>query len=474
MLGKNIEGLELSFKGTTSKGNASDNKYTDQTGASISLKNNSQVDETFLNLGLDYKGFYARYIMDHFETKNPILWGDLNLSRGNVPKSFLTDAYNLGYNGKINKNLNTHFYYKHKVQLPWYQPDFDNQVQLENDWRREVTREVVGAKFFYAVNERLDFVFGAENQNDVSRSLNFNNRGGSPDVHGHNNSRVASLNNKAVFAQAQYKADFANLTVGLRQDTPDLYDSTLVPRFALTKVMDRFHVKFLHAKAFRAPVIENISLNKDIHPELTTTTEVEFGYVKSNNSFTLNLFNTAIEDIIVYSYDTDERYFNYDLVSTNGLEFEYKYISDKHSIKTNVSYYQLNELQDSAPFETYLDEKSTFGAPRYKVWLSDAYQLSESFFITPSLVYYKDIYAKDWKDSSWKETKLDDQMILNLFLNKKDVYVKGLELGFGVRNLTDTDIRLAQPYKKPGDVEAGPYPGQSREYIARVGYTQNF
>ena len=34
----------------TSKGNASDQDYTDETGATTSLKQNSQVNETFLNL----------------------------------------------------------------------------------------------------------------------------------------------------------------------------------------------------------------------------------------------------------------------------------------------------------------------------------------------------------------------------------------------------------------------------------------
>jgi outer membrane cobalamin receptor len=478
MFGKKIENLSLSFKGTSSIGNESDQNYTDSTGTTVSLKQNAQINETFLNLGLEYKGLYSRYIKDHYETRNPILWGNLDQggqTRADMPKDFLTDAINIGYNGDISSNLKAHFYSKHKVQLPWYQPDITNQVRFGNSWRRKITREVFGAKFFYNVNKKMYVNFGVENQNDVSESLNDQDRARSTDdVHGHNNSRTATLNNSSVFTQLQYKADLANVTVGLRQDTPDSYDSTLVPRLGLTKVINNFHFKFLHAKAFRAPVIENISVNPEIKPEITTTSEFEFGYTKEQSAFTFNIFNTAIEDIIVYSYDTQERYYNYDLLSTNGFEMEFKYISNSHNLKTNLSYYQLNELKNGDPFKSSEDSKSTFGAPRYKVWFSDSYQLNPNLFITPSFVYYKDIYAKDWISNKWQDTKLDDQLISNLFLSAKNFYLKGFELGGGIKNLFGTDVRLAQPYVKPGDIQAGPYPGQSREYILKVGYSKHF
>ena len=321
----------------------------------------------------------------------------------------------------------------------------------------------------------MDITFGFENQNDVSNSLNDQDRTrSSNDVHG-NGSRTAALNNQSIFTQFEYRSrSNTNFTIGLRQDTPDQYAETLVPRLGITKVFDKFHLKLLHARAFRAPVIENISLNENIKPEITTTSEVELGYTTKNSSVTFNLFNTAVEDIIVYSFTTQENYFNYDLIETNGFEMEYKHIFKNHNIRTSISYYQLSSLRNSDAFATNMDDKSTFGAPRIKLWLSDSIQIADDLDISPSITLFQDTYGKDFIDGSFQDVKFDDVVLANLFLNKRNFYLSGLDFGVGVRNIGNTVIQYAQPYLKTGDTLSGPYPGQSREFLFRLNYTNQF
>jgi len=65
--------------------------------------------------------------------------------------------------------------------------------------------------------------------------------------------------------------------------------------------------------------------------------------------------------------------------------------------------------------------------------------------------------------------KLDDYVLLNTFLNYRDV-VKGLTIGAGVYDLFNEKPVIPQAYN--GDY--APIPGRSREYVVKLSYQLDF
>ena len=417
-----------------------------------------------------------------FRSENIVLFGDLEnvpgsgIIRKPVPKEYPTDVYQLGFQRDLTEQFNLHLYYQSKLQEPYFQPDTGREVELGNSFRRRIERKVYGVKSKYAFTPQAILSFGAEHSLDKSQVLNRVTHSGSPDTFG-DGSDVNTISNNAIFSQIDTTTSLANFTAGLRYDAPSVSRSTLVPRLGVTKVMGKSHVKALYAQAFRAPVIENISLNKKIKPEITTTAEIEYGYQFDKNfSWNVNFFSTQVDDVIVYSYDVasnSEKYNNYDRVKTFGVETDLRFKKGKHDVSFNYSTYQVDQL-DAVPFKTNIDTSAFVGAPRHKIYVNDAVALTENLSLTPSMTYLADTNGNVWNGSQFVAKKLADQLITNVFLNYKNLFTPGLEVGGGINNLLNSEVFYAQPYVHEGDLRAGSYPGQSREYIVRIGYSHEF
>jgi hypothetical protein len=69
---------------------------------------------------------------------------------------------------------------------------------------------------------------------------------------------------------------------------------------------------------------------------------------------------------------------------------------------------------------------------------------------------------------------LDEEIVADLNFVYRNLGIEGLDFGFGVNNVLDEDIVYPQPYEKPGDFRAGPYPGPSREFYASLAYHMPF
>lgn len=484
MLGQSTDDFDFSVKGSINKANFSDRSYTDENGVSASLgRGNSQSMTEYLNLRSKYKAIYINYIKDNYKTENIVLWGDLENTPGSgllrkpVPKEYLTDVYQIGYQDDVSDQVNLHLYYQNKVQFPYLQPDTKNEVSLGNSWRRKVERKLYGAKSVIKLNKKSNLSIGSEVSEDISYSLNRLTYTGAPDVFGHNNSHKAQIQNLAVFGQYEQQTDLANFTAGVRYDKPSAFDSTVVPRLGVTKVVGKAHVKALFAKAFRSPTIENISLNKDIKPEITTTSEMEAGYQFNQNiNWNLNLFSTQINDPIVYSYDSatvKENYTNYNYVKTIGLGTELHVKHDIHNLKLSYSTYKVDSL-DAVPYKTGKDSSALIGSPRHKIFVRDTINVSEKIDVTPSFTYLSSTNSYEWDGSQFSEDRLDNQFMTNIFGNYKNFLVSGFDIGLGISNILNSNLFFAQPYVKQGDYRSGAYPAQSREFILKLAYTKEF
>lgn len=484
MFGHEKEGLNLSVKGSYNNSNFSDRSYTDENGAQGTFADgNSKMGGSFLNFRGKYKPLYINFIKDNHRTENIVQYGNLENTPGSgdirkpVPHKYLMDVYQVGYQNDISEKVNLHLYYQNKVQFSYFQPDAINDVEYEDSYRRRVERKLYGLKTKFQLSESLNLNAGAEHSYDLGRALNRTNFAGDPDGYGGGSKGTLSIGNTALFSQFDLTSALANVTAGIRYDIPTDFDKTLVPRLGVTRVFGKAHVKALFAKAFRAPVLENLSLNEDIKPETSTTSELEVGYHFTKNlSWTMNLFSTKIEDIIVYSYNNNtntELYSNYDYQKTIGLESEILYRHNIHDIKFNLSTYRVDSI-NAAPFESNKESDALLGSPKIKLFLSDTMMLSDNFELTPSLRYLKRTTAFKWDGTQASEQRLDDQLIADIFGNYKNFVLKGVELGAGINNILNTNVYYTQPYRKEGNSVATPYPGQSREYVVRLGYAHNF
>lgn len=482
-LGQKSGDLSFSLKGMFRESNFSDQNYTDENGTTADLgNNNSRMKNEHLNLRLDWKNFYYKYLRDDYKTKNIVLWGDLENNPGSgiirnpVPKEYPTTSQHFGWKGNLSDDWKLHTYVQNKNQLPYYQPDTTNEVAYANSWRRSVERRLLGTTLHYRPEEKSNLLFGAEFSDDKSRVQNRLNYSGSPDTFG-NGSRQYRLSNTAFFGQYDLSTSIANITAGIRYDNPSITRDVFVPRLGITKVMGRHHIKALFAEAFRAPLIENISLNESIEPEITRTYELEYGFqFTPKTSLTTNLFSTSVQDIIVYSYDSVsaiENYTNYDLVKTWGAETELRWKGSLQDVRANYSFYAVDTAK-AAPFETRLDQNGLLGAPRHKLFLSDAISLSEKLVLTPSLLYFVDTTSYDWSGGVFKERFMPNQLIGNIFIRRSDLMFNGFSVGAGVNNLFNSYVYYAQPYVKEGDYRAGPFPGRSRDYHLRLEYVKEF
>ncbi|MBK7890860.1 MAG: TonB-dependent receptor plug domain-containing protein [Bdellovibrionales bacterium] len=109
-------------------------------------------------------------------------------------------------------------------------------------------------------------------------------------------------NATSFFGELSQSLSVGELTAGLRHQSSSRVPSSTVPRISLTKILEPWHFKALTSLAYRAPSIENISLNPSIRPEETETYEIEVGRALSPSThLTLNVYFTKIENPIIYT-----------------------------------------------------------------------------------------------------------------------------------------------------------------------------
>lgn len=483
MLGQKQGDLSFSLKGMFRESNFTDQNYTDENGVTENLGGgNATMANEHLSLRVGWKNFYFGYLKDDYRTRNIILWGDLENTSGSgvirppVPKEHPTVSHVFGWEGEVTQNLKLHSYLQNKTQHPYFQPDASRETDYANSWRRRVDRRLLGSILQYQATPVSHILLGGEYSEDKSQILNRETYSGGNDTFG-NGSRTYKLTNAAVFAQYELSTSFANFTAGVRYDNPSVTRDVFVPRLGMTKIFGKQHIKLLYAEAFRAPLIENVSLNDQIDPEITRTLELEYGILLSPKfSFTTNVFSTSVRDIIVYSYDSGsatENYTNYDEVKTWGIESEIRRTGDRHDLRANYSYYATDVL-DADPFRSRLSDQGLLGAPRHKFFLSDAVTLGEGLTFTPSVIYYVDTTGFERTAGSFKERRLPNQLIGNLWLQKENILIDGVSAGAGVQNILNSRVYYPQPYVKEGDFKAGPYPGRSRDYVVKLEYKKEF
>lgn len=295
------------------------------------------------------------------------------------------------------------------------------------------------------------------------------------------NARTFSYHRSAAYLQGMWDTDFAMVTTGARFETDPYNTSTLVPRIALTKALERFHWKLLAARAYRSPSQGNINTNKDLRPEYTNTYEMEGGYQLSQDLYlTTNVFDTTIYNPIVYALVVEEQsYHNFPRTSSRGFEVETRWVRPQGYVALSYSYYIAAEKNEVDIYNVPDDRGALLGIPQNKIALNSHYRLVKNLFVNPSVIYLGKRYGYDVKnppDTENGETDLRTfapTKLVNVYFDWKNFGIENLNAGIGFYNILNEDYQFIEPYRA-ADGAHTPIPGLSREVVIDLGYRAYF
>jgi outer membrane cobalamin receptor len=325
--------LSLSVSGSFAIGARSDRDYRDLLGNSYDLEDQSDLDNRFLHIDVRYRQLQLRLLYDDYGVSTRDGY-DMIFPRA-VEMRFRSYFADLQYDHDITDNIRITPRLSYKRQLPWR--------TLDRDYLYDKTADNLTAALnvSYDPHPSVNFLVGNE-FSIVHAFLNTEEMVGFQKPFGDANQ--VTYTSFAAYAQALVRHRFANLTLGARYELHSDFDSSFVPRLALTKMIDRFHFKLLLARAFRAPSIENINAGP-VDPERTTAFESEVGWQITDTAIiSANYFEVRISDPIIYRYDEvnmSDDYINVPATGTRGVEADLRIRDSLGYLYLNYSYYRL-------------------------------------------------------------------------------------------------------------------------------------
>ncbi len=430
-----------------------------------SMKGNSALNPTSINLGLTYGGLTFRGLMENYSETARDLFG----VSGSEPEAISFKSYlgDLMYTWKYSSKLTITPQLSFKYQTPWFTHgtvDKDSYTMFAYRYRGKVTGN-------YDVTRKINLVFGAESFNDIA----FNQ---DREYRFYNGERQVSLINTAAFTQFLFKTPFANITAGARYDYNSAFGDAFVPRVGVTKKFSNLHLKALYSSAFRAPAIENINLNADgnIRPERTQVLELEAGYqLNKSMILTANIFDINTKDPIVYytaiteNNNYEEGYANFQRTGSRGAEVEYRWKEKWGYINLNYAYYTNAGKNTVSYYHVESNPRSLLGFANHKLNLNSSFQLGRGISLNPSLNFIGKRYGNGGlnEDEEYTEKTYAPTYLANLYLQKRNLFINGLDAGLGVYDLLNQKTVFIQPYWG----EHAGLPGPTRELVVRLSYT---
>ncbi len=493
-VGKKLGDWDVSVAGLIGQGRRGDGNYVGYASNTTPPPNYSHevydysdgdannLDPMWFNVGINNGALDFRFIYDNYKITSRGIYGFSGGLSNGLETGFESIFTSLKYDFKVTDSLTITPYVSYRDQTPWKLTDPQAISVVDTDiFDIQVNRARVGVSGLYQFSD-TNLLLGAEYYTDNVHANNWADSGG-PIVFSITGTNDLQFYGIAAYSQLTHNFGIFETTLGARFEELNAQTnrkvSKTVPRFAITKASEKWHVKGLASQAYRVPSVFNFVQDYNVNgvsvikPETTTTYEVEGGIALSSKSYlTANLFSIRIDDPIIYEYTgTDDFYRNYPRVETQGFEVEYKKKSKNGFTNANYSFYQHGTNQVSA--YAVPGRKELLGIPQHKLTYLSSFRAGfGKWMVTPSVVYMrsKSTYEYDIATDTEVLRQLPSVTLINIYFTYPNLFVKGLEFGFGVFNLWDEENRFVQPY----DSELGNTPAPSREFLARLTYTMPF
>jgi outer membrane receptor for ferrienterochelin and colicin len=451
-----FSGTEVTAQAFAGDAQRSDRRYTDFSGNSYSLNGNSQLRPASLNLSAAKGNSSVRLILDDYYLRDRDQFGNVS-----------TDSSKVSF-PSVSASAETTIFLpglarlEPKISYTRAQPWLEKDVVFP--YEKTADRLTGSLTAFYRPAAMTDLMAGTEYYHDSVRVGGLTSQESSYS----GGKTGASYDNYAFFGQGTFTLPLANLIAGARYDKHSQYGASLVPRIALTRLIEDFNFKAIYSQAFRAPSIENIRLNPGIKPEKATSEELEAGYKASDTVFVSgNVFQTAIKDPIIFVSTTSggvsvESYKNYSHTGTYGFGLTLKLKDGAGSADLGYLCYFAH---DNAVDVYSVPDRSSYllGFPRHKVTLTSTLPLAAGITLNPTAVYTSKRYGYDGAGS----VKIYGERVnADLNLQLKDRAARGLTLNFGVKDIFKSGYSYVQPYE--GGHAA--LPAASREIFIKGDY----
>jgi len=448
--GEKRNDLGFSLTGVYGQGTRSGRDNVDFNGNSLTMKNNSNLDITNINLNVNYKGFDFRSIIDYYTNTQIDLWGE-NYTKGALTNFHTGYFYQLKYDYKINDHLTLIPKIRYKRQRPFninVPPNQSDSTDVGYNNNRRVDHTNVDVSALWDIDENSNLVVGAEYTGDVIRRPENPLPGEEEFKNGKNRLDYTTFTG---FAQYLLKTRFFNLTLGARYDYSRTFGESFVPRLGVTKAWKKFHFKAMYNKSYRVPsgILPNrVAEGDELVPEQATNYEMELGYRLTKNSWiTVNAYDITFNKIIIGYTNQGQSMFSYKnsgVLGTRGIESGFKVTGEKLSLFLNYAYCQRSK--NSKDVEGIFVDSITgnlFAAPKHSVGLFSSIQLSNKISFNPSLTYIGQRYG--YEQNSMPLVAFDPAYLVNVNIYWEDFLLDDLDLSIGVHNMLNEKFRFSNP-----------------------------
>ena len=463
-IGKKLEnGLNISLTGNYSDANRSnetidyETNYLDEELGSSATQNyadSSSIKNVGINLGIKYKGLSFTTLYQDYQIQKNTPTAE-SVSFGGI---YMGSKYEWEVTNKLTITPSVTW----KKMNPWTYKGEVNGVLL--NYLMDTYRSNEKLTAIYKANDNITITAGTDAYQDKGikpgDTLLFSN--GEAEV---------TYSNVAAFGEVLVSNKIANFILGARYDKHSQFGDAFVPRFAITKVINKLHFKALASKAFKAPVIYNIDLNPNIKPEFTTVGELEVGYqLNDNMTIIVNGFYTDIKDPITYLYiaETEEDfYINSEKASTIGAELDFKINYDWGYVNTCYSFYKNNGTKADG-YLNELDKNLLNGFPAHKIVIASGLFINDKLTVAPTIIFNSKKVGYYYQEEYWENyaaAEFDPNLTVNLVLHYE--VIENLKISFGTYDL------LGQNYTPISAYDSGYYgtPMMGREFVLSIKYT---
>jgi outer membrane cobalamin receptor len=453
----------FSIMGFIGQNQLSNQYYYSVYNTKTNLKNNASANPSNLNLSFAYKQLSAKLILDNINMKSRISYDTIESRQ--LPFNFNSLNAELNYKYKFGSKLNVTPKIQYIRQLPWNNPNAFTAGNL--NIRAE--KILANLEADYAISRRMNVLAGIENFMQSAYNLEVTK----PRLFNSNQSDFIENYTTSAYVQGTFKSDIVNVTVGGRYLYNTMFGDAFSPRLAITKAFEDLHFKLLYSEAFKTPTLMNIGLNPHIKPEKTNVIELECGY-KINTAFdlTANLYTIKIKDPIIYQpHNGIDDYVNSNQTGSFGAEVTLHWKKNQWDLNANYAYYNTNGLNKVENYALMNNANAVLAFANHMANLNISYFINEKLSLNNTFSFIGDRFgyqngSYNIADSSYTALKINSTLQWNVYVNKIDCFIKGLDLGVGVNNILNQDIYFAQPYNGYNAI----YPAFNRTIIFKIAY----
>ncbi len=455
--------LKLNFSGVYGKGARNEREFYDIYGDWSTLKGNSYIYTKQFEIKAKYKDFSILALMDDYSYDQIDLWDAVYRGTA-LRESFQSHFLQSSYDFKASKKLTITPRINYKWQQPWRLNVVDQGYKnskcytktlggITATWDDSKLKGIFGVEYGFEQLKQAPFI--DDTLEEVFR----------------NGKDYLSYNNFAAYGQVQLNTKFINLNAGARFDKSSEYGSAFVPRFALTRATDSYHIKAMYSQSFRVPggIIPNRQpIGFSISPEKGTIIEFEVGAKLPIQTYiTLNLFDARFSEVIIYQNDSNTgigSYRNYGKIGTQGIEAEVKHSSKSVYANINFAYYKREKsTTDSIYFVPGKNDYFLAFSP-IRINASASYFISKNVGVGASVSYFGERYG--YVNTSGTPKKFDPIALVNLNFNINRFLVDGMQLNLHLTNILNADFYFIQAYNG----SHAPLPGFDRSLGFNIVY----